>query len=92
MTRCSAFIANDTGLMHIADALNKPNILILGPTSAEMGCIPFQKKSIVLERSLWCRPCSKNGQAPCIRLKRYCLAEITPEMVFSETKKLLHSL
>ncbi len=89
---CAFVIANDTGLMHMADALGKPSILFLGPTSKESGCLPFHPQSIVLERNLWCRPCSKNGQAPCIRKERYCLTEITPQMAFASVIKLGHAL
>ena len=77
--RCDFVIANDTGLMHVADAMGVPSILFLGPTSAEMGCLPYHPAARVLEEKLWCRPCSKNGQAPCIRRHRYCLERITPE-------------
>lgn len=80
---CDFVIANDTGLMHVADALDKPSVLVLGPTSAEMGCLPFHPLSRVLEHDLWCRPCSKNGQAPCIRGRRFCLELTTPEHVFA---------
>lgn len=79
--RSSRFgIANDTGLMHVADAVGVPVVLFLGPTSREMGCLPFHPKSVVLEHDLWCRPCSKNGQAPCVRGRRDCLLLTTPEM------------
>lgn len=77
---CRFAIANDTGLMHVADAVGVPVVLFLGPTSKEMGCLPFHPESLVLEHDLWCRPCSKNGQAPCIRGKRHCLLLTTPEM------------
>ncbi len=87
--RCRLVIANDTGLMHIADALKVPSVLILGPTSAELGCLPFHPDAKVLEESLWCRPCSKNGQAPCIRGKRYCLENISPERAFEATLELM---
>lgn len=89
---CAFVIANDTGLMHMADALKKPSILFLGPTSREMGCLPFQAKSIVLEKKLWCRPCSKNGQAPCIRKERYCLTDITPDAAFDAVRKMGQAL
>lgn len=89
---CDFVIANDTGLMHMADALKKPSILFLGPTSREMGCLPFNSKSIVLEKDLWCRPCSKNGQAPCLRKERYCLTEITPQIALEAVKKMGQAL
>jgi len=84
---CEFVIANDTGLMHVADALDIPSVLMLGPTSAELGCLPYHPRAQVLEESLWCRPCSKNGQAPCIRGKRYCLVDITPDRVVTAAQR-----
>jgi len=86
--KCKLVIANDTGLMHVADALKVPSVLFLGPTSGELGCLPFQP-GIVLEHEMWCRPCSKNGEAPCIRGRRYCLENTTPEMAFDAFQKLV---
>ncbi len=85
---CDFVVANDTGLMHMADALKKPSILFLGPTSREMGCLPFHPKSIILEKEMWCRPCSKNGQAPCIRKERYCLTDISPQLALEAVKRM----
>jgi len=92
LKRVKLCLANDTGLMHVADALGIPNVLIFGPTNADMGCLPFHPQSRILEHSLWCRPCSKNGQAPCIRGKRLCLELTTPEQVSSATLELLGTL
>lgn len=92
LKNCDFVIANDTGLMHVADALDKPSVLFLGPTSEEMGCLPFHPKSIVLEHRLWCRPCSKNGQAPCIRKERYCLTLTSPRDAAEAAKRLAGEL
>lgn len=73
LSTCRFTIANDTGMMHVADALHVPSVLIFGPTSSALGCEPFHPLSIVVENKLWCRPCSKNGEAPCIRSQRFCL-------------------
>jgi lipopolysaccharide heptosyltransferase II len=85
---CDLVVANDTGLMHMADALGVPSVLILGPTSGDLGCLPFHPRAQIVERDLWCRPCSKNGQAPCIRGRRICLEEIPVESVWSGVQKL----
>ncbi len=85
---CQFVIANDTGLMHVADALDIPSLLFLGPTSKELGCLPFHPKAIVLEHDLFCRPCSKNGEAPCIRKERYCLTLTTTEMAYQASLKM----
>lgn len=81
LKECYFVVANDTGLMHMADALGVPSVVILGPTSAGMGCLPFDARSKIVENELWCRPCSKNGQALCIRGHRLCL-DIEPQRVF----------
>ncbi len=88
VSTCEYVIANDTGLMHVADALGVPSVLIFGPTSAALGCLPYTPQSVLVEKQLWCRPCSKNGQAPCIRGKRVCLEDITPEDVFKASQHL----
>lgn len=88
LRHCAFTIANDTGLMHVADALQIPSVLIFGPTSGEMGCLPHHPSSRIVENALWCRPCSKNGQAPCIRSQRFCLSLTTPDRVFHEAMRL----
>ena len=85
---CKMVIANDTGLMHMADALNIPTCAILGPTTTSMGYPPLGVHSFCVERNIWCRPCSRNGQAPCIRLaQRTCLRDLSPQTVFETCKK-----
>ncbi len=88
LERCRLVIANDTGLMHVADALGIPCVLIFGPTSAELGCLPYHPLSEIVEHQLWCRPCSKNGEAPCVRGRRVCLERTTPAMVLAATLRL----
>lgn len=85
-------IANDTGLMHVADAMNIPNIVIFGPTHSDLGCRPYHPLSKILEVNLWCRPCSKNGEAPCIRSQRWCLKMISPETVILAARGLLSQI
>ena len=92
MGKVKLCISNDTGLMHVADAMGVPNVLIFGPTNADMGCLPFNPQSVILEHNLWCRPCSKNGQAFCIRGKRLCLELTTPQQVSDATCQILNSL
>ena len=89
---CKFTIANDTGLMHVGDALGIPSVLIFGPTSAELGCLPQQPQTRIVENQLWWRPCSKNGQAPCIRSQRFCLTRTTPTRVYDEAMRLAGQL
>ncbi|MBN1114454.1 MAG: glycosyltransferase family 9 protein [Oligoflexia bacterium] len=90
LSMCEVVISNDTGMMHVAEAVGTDVIGIMGPTSFEFGCYPYRKNSMVVEKKMWCRPCSKNGWGPCIRFgKRPCLNNITAEEVFAALKTYL---
>lgn len=62
-------VTNDTGLMHIAAAFNKPIVSIWGNTIPEFGMYPYMKsetQSLIAEvKGLSCRPCSKIGYREC---------------------------
>ena len=69
INNCFYVIGSDTGLSHIAESLNKSVYMILGPTSLETGASVISKSSRVIEKDLWCRPCSQNGKRICYRRK-----------------------
>jgi heptosyltransferase-2 len=56
MSRCNYFIANDSGLMHVADAMNIPLIALFGSTLVTKNR-PVNKDSHVLVGNLPCQPC-----------------------------------
>ena len=64
-------ITHDTGLMHIAAALQKPVISIWGNTVPAFGMYPYYGKlsaqhfDVIEITTLWCRPCSKIGYKKC---------------------------
>lgn len=77
--KAMALVCNDTGLLHFAEQLGKPAIALMGP--APFG-FPSRRSTIILEKELWCRPCSKHGQGPCINSNfQECLRSISPEDV-----------
>lgn len=66
-------IGNDTGMVHVAEALGKDVAMVEGPTHPRLGFSPYRKKSAVLGLPLVCRPCSKSGKI-CVRGgTRWCL-------------------
>ena len=83
--KCEMTVANDTGLMHISDAVGVPTCALFGPTTPTMtGYPPMRSNSFIADVDLWCRPCSRKGSGPCIRIqKQKCLKHLTPEMVFA---------
>ncbi|MHB8482363.1 MAG: lipopolysaccharide heptosyltransferase II [Nitrospiria bacterium] len=56
ISRCSAFVTNDSGPMHIASALNIPTLAIFGPTDDETTS-PAGAHSFVIKKNVECSPC-----------------------------------
>jgi len=77
----SVAVGADTGLIHAAEALGTPVVMITGPTSRETGANVRHTGSQQLYSDLWCRPCSKNGQRRCIRNEQFCLSGVTSKEV-----------
>lgn len=75
-------ISNDTGLMHIAAALQKPVISLWGNTVPAFGMYPYygsrsnKQYDVVEINKLWCRPCSKIGYKKCPRGHFKCMENI----------------
>jgi len=69
--------SHDTGLMHIAAAFKKKIFSIWGNTVPEFGMYPYRTDFTVLEnRHILCRPCSKIGYAACPQGHFKCMREI----------------
>lgn len=75
-------ITNDTGLMHIAAARQTPIVAIFGSSVRELGFIPYKASFKIVEKTLWCRPCSHIGRNTCPLIHFNCMKQIRPEEVF----------
>lgn len=82
-------ISNDSGLAHIAQALNKPAFVLFGPTIESFGFGPWQEKSQSFSIKLGCRPCSKHGQKPCRFKDQKCFYDINSFEVAASVIKVL---
>ena len=79
-------ITPDTGMMHIASALEKPVISIWGNTVPEFGMYPYipQNKKlvhIVEVTDLKCRPCSKIGYTACPKKHFNCVEQLDVQQI-----------
>lgn len=84
LSAANAAVANDSGLMHVAAALNLPVVALFGATSPRF-TPPLAAAAAVVERSLPCRPC---GRRECPLGHHECLRGIAPARVFSELERL----
>ena len=90
---CKAAVCNDSGLLHLACAVNVPVIMLMGSTVREFGFTPYRNKNLILENnSLSCRPCSHIGRNNCPKKHFKCLLELRPNYVLENIKKFTSSL
>jgi heptosyltransferase-2 len=91
ISKCRVALSNDSGLMHLANAVGVPILAIFGPTNPRLGFSPTLPGSKVICDDVSCSPCSVHGQKPCYQPEKYCFKEITPLRVYTELLKLLDS-
>ncbi|MGB3080150.1 MAG: glycosyltransferase family 9 protein [Saprospiraceae bacterium] len=70
LNQSAAIITHDTGLMHIAAALKKPQVVIWGNTIPAFGMYPYYGNENIKwisfeQKELNCRPCTKLGFDKC---------------------------
>jgi ADP-heptose:LPS heptosyltransferase len=87
---CEVLAGNDSGLLHVAEAVGTPVVGLYGPTVRAWGYFPWRPESRVLEHELDCRPCSKMGEKPCRLPEKICLTRTTVEQVRSAIEEVAH--
>ncbi len=81
LAQCDLVLSGDTGPMHLAAALSKPQIAIFGATHPRLGFQPLNSKAKVLCADLPCQPCHLHGSDKCPLGHFKCMKEITPQML-----------
>ena len=88
LRRAAVSVSGDTGVMHMATASGTKVVALMGPTVRQFGFWPYNAKSVVLERELYCRPCSAHGSARCPEGHHRCLREIDSGVVAAAVETL----
>ncbi len=89
LSKAKLLITNDTGAMHIAEAVGTPVVAIFGSTVKQFGFAPWRQESVVIETELNCRPCSLHGLNKCPQGHFNCMRLITAEQVKDSIDKMV---
>ncbi len=84
--RCDAFVTNDSGLMHVAAALQTPTVAIFGSTD-HVATGPYGDRARVIRKPMSCSPCKKTH---CPQDHFQCMEQIQTREVFSSVQHFLH--
>jgi heptosyltransferase-2 len=82
ISKCSFFVTNDSGLMHVAAALGVPTLAIFGATD-HVATGPMGLKTGIIRHEIDCSPCLK----PECPTDFKCMLSIEPEEVWAEMEK-----
>lgn len=85
MACADAVLSNDSGLMHIAAALQKPLAVIYGSTSPEH-TPPLSNSVSIISNKIDCSPCFERE---CPKVHHKCLRELMPQQVLTALNNLL---
>ena len=86
ISQCRLFISNDSGLMHIAGALNIPTVAIFGSTNP-ITTSPAGNKTIIVHQNVSCSPCIEETCPTDFS----CMKLISVEDVFEAAQNILNN-
>lgn len=91
LSRAALVLTNDTGILHMAQAVKTPVVAVFGPTTKELGFCPLPYRSKIAEADLECRPCTQKGLNGCPKTHFNCMKNVYPEKVISLAHELIQT-
>ena len=85
IARSAAVVANDSGLLHVASALNRPVVALYGPTDPDHAP-PFSDLAASISLRLDCAPCK---QRECPLGHQDCMVKLAPQLVWQSLQPML---
>lgn len=85
MSCAAAVVSNDSGLMHIAAALNRPLVAVYGSTSPDF-TPPLADNVAIVRTGIACSPCFERT---CRFGHYHCLTQLYPELVLDALERLV---
>lgn len=94
LDRSEVLMTPDTGLMHIAAALDVATVSLWGNTVPDFGMHPYPKSSlskhaIIEVEDLSCRPCSKIGHKQCPKGHFRCMKDIKNQDIVEKIREFI---
>jgi len=83
--QCDVFVTNDSGLMHVAAALQTQTVAIFGSTD-HVATGPYSDNALIIRKPMECSPCMKTH---CREDHFQCMEQIQPDEVFSSVQTFL---
>lgn len=84
--KCNLFTSNDSGLLHVACAVQTPCVGLFGPTNPNRTG-PYSESALIIRKKLSCSPCYSQSKIKCQNLD--CIELLTVDEVLGATKNFI---